>query len=1559
MVGHSSGEIAAAYCVGGISRESAWAVSYFRGIVAAKLAMRSLEHPGSMISVALSELDLKPYIEQLSLQGTIAVGCVNSPRSTTITGDEKLVDALKTIMDERKIFARKLAVDVAYHSAQMNGLADEYQILIKNRLQPRSYSCTLPLPTMHSSITGRRISNGKLRESAYWVSNLISKVEFSDALLNMCQAKESKQISADRSTTSAIDYLVEIGPHSSLRRIVKDTVRTEISYSSVLERNTSALNSALDFAGRLHSCGYIVNLMAVNFPTQASTALEMLTTLPEYPFNHSLSYWHESRISKNFRFRPTPRHELLGTRSTDWNHSEAKWRNVIKRSESPWISHHKFGDNELYPGAGMIVMAVEAGRQLASKPTEINGYRFEDVHFPNALILPTNSEYVETHFYLRSRKGNSTCPEWSEFGLYVYLENEWMETCRGRLMIEYKNSANEVNSVYENEQNRKRLKDTYISGAKSCGVTIDSKRLYENFASFGFHFGPTFQTLKEVSYGDDGECTGMCYLREWRTKVPEGTGNIQPHVIHPTGLDSVFHLPLVGLTKGGWKQVPVVVPTLARKLWVSNDFLTQPDLQSVKAYSKVRWTGYREIESDTVALNAMTDEPLIVVEACRGTTVGSLDAYSWRRLCFHITWKPDLDMLDSEQLSAYCGRGSNRIHFDLHDIVDTCEFACLYFLWVANEAVSEKERTNLSNSHGKYIAWMGHYFSQDQSQALLSSPEMSRLMDDEQYRERYLHNLENSSVEGKLIVSVGRHLIGILRGEIDTLSFLFEGSLMKDFYNGAVYRLSYQKAAAYVDLLAHKNPNLCILEIGAGTGGMTQEVLDTLRPRNQPHKTITPRYEQYTYTDISSGFFEEAKKRFSDHGDRLIFKPLDIETDPLVQGFEAGKYDLVIASCVLHATENMDVTLAHTRNILKPGGKLVLVESCNLYSSRIPFVFGLLPGWWRGTEKHRSLGPLLSEETWRETLSRNGYSGADICLSDFDPRRSTFNVIVATALDINPSSVTIPNTLIITSENSRLQSQVSQDLKTQLQLLEIGSCQITNSREMRSKDLERTFCIFLPELEEPYLKNIGDEDFNDLKHIVKNAKGIIWVTNNESPISKTPEMGLATGFARSIRSEDNNFSFVTLALEMAEPAEKAVASIITVYQAAISAPHEQIESEYMVQRGILCINRIVDAAGPSDAVFSKLAQKEPELSSFGREPERALSLTIGSLGLLNTLHFVDDDGAAKPLGTNELRVKVKAVGVNFKDVMIALGQLPGKSLGQECAGIVTQVGESVDPAQLKPGDRVCCVVNGAFKTYALSQASATFKIPDEMPFPVAASLPIVFCTSYYALFHLARLKRGESIMIHSAAGGVGQAAVQLAKLVEADIYVTVGTEEKKKLLMERYNIQEDHVFFSRNTSFAQGVKRMTNYRGVDVILNSLAGESLRQSFECIAPLGRFIEIGKKDMHTGESLSMSPFLKSVTFASVDLSVVADHAPALIAELMKTVISLGSTEPAKIHPPWPLNNFKVSQVEEAFRYLQTGKNVGKAVVELNTDDVVLVSSTHSFFATMGNSGTITYR
>lgn len=231
------------------------------------------------------------------------------------------------------------------------------------------------------------------------------------------------------------------------------------------------------------------------------------------------------------------------------------------------------------------------------------------------------------------------------------------------------------------------------------------------------------------------------------------------------------------------------------------------------------------------------------------------------------------------------------------------------------------------------------------------------------------------------------------------------------------------------------------------------------------------------------------------------------------------------------------------------------------------------------------------------------------------------------------------------------------------------------------------------------------------------------------------------------------------------------------------------------------------------------------------------------------------------------------------------------------------------------------------------------KIPDDMSFGFAASLPVVFCTAYYALVHVAHLKQGESILIHSAAGGVGQAAIQLALMLNADIHVTVGNEEKKRLLMDLYKIPEDHFFSSRSESFAEEIMRMTG--GIDVVLNSLSGGKLRSSWSCIAPFGRFVEIGRRDTEDNECLPMSPFYQKVVFASVDISVVFQKSKSLIGELMDSVMTLVSHN--HLRGPQPLHVYKTSELEKAFRYLQGGKNTGKTVVEFLGDDIVPVCFT----------------
>lgn len=518
-----------------------------------------------------------------------------------------------------------------------------------------------------------------------------------------------------------------------------------------------------------------------------------------------------------------------------------------------------------------------------------------------------------------------------------------------------------------------------------------------------------------------------------------------------------------------------------------------------------------------------------------------------------------------------------------------------------------------------------------------------------------------------------------------------------------------------------------------------------------------------------------------------------------------------------------------------------------------------------------------------------------------------------------------------------MQSRIALQTRSQLQELGVLNCEIVSPQKIHSQDLTRVFCIYLLEIDHNFLYEIQEDEFQNFKATTRSASGILWLTRGGGELASRPQVALVTGLGRSLRSENSHFKFVELALEDNSSIADAVQHIMKVYQKTLITPSEEIEPEYMEKDGLLYINRVVEANDLNDKIHSKVAPQKAKLQKLQENPEIALKLTISSPGLLDTLHFVDDRSVEREPLDEEVEIEVKAIGVNFKDVMVAMGQLPANSLGLECSGIISRVGHDVMRSQLKPGDRVCCIAEGAYKTLARTHAAAVSKISNDMSFSLAAAIPLVFCTAYYAIVHLANLKKDESILIHSGAGGVGQAAIQLAKMLKANIYVTVGNEEKKKLLMDLYHIPEDHFFSSRNERFAEKLKKITT-GGVDVVLNSLSGERLRQSWNCIAPFGRFIELGKSDIEKNESLPMSPFSQNVLFASVDLSLIFKKSKSLMKQLMTSVMNLVIEE--QIHTPQPLRVCKASEVEEAFRFLQNGKHSGKTVVELHEDDIVPV-------------------
>jgi len=286
--------------------------------------------------------------------------------------------------------------------------------------------------------------------------------------------------------------------------------------------------------------------------------------------------------------------------------------------------------------------------------------------------------------------------------------------------------------------------------------------------------------------------------------------------------------------------------------------------------------------------------------------------------------------------------------------------------------------------------------------------------------------------------------------------------------------------------------------------------------------------------------------------------------------------------------------------------------------------------------------------------------------------------------------------------------------------------------------------------------------------------------------------------------------------------------------------------------------------------------------------------------------------------------------------MVAMGQIADTKLGLDAAGIVHRVGSAV--TKFKVGDKVAMYGHGAHRTFRRSRADYCAKIPEGLSYEQAASIPTVHGTAWNALVRLAKVQKNQTILVHAAAGGVGQAAIQIASYLEMEIFATVSSEAKRNLIREEYGVPEDHIFNSRDLSFVKGIKRMTGGRGVDVVLNSLSGEVLRQTWHCVAPFGIFIEIGLRDILSNTGLDMHPFMQDATFSFFNLTHIENSRPDIMGAIIEGAFDF--IRRGIIRPVEPLVTFSIAETENAFRLMQTGKHLGKIAFTWGEDHTVSV-------------------
>ena len=520
------------------------------------------------------------------------------------------------------------------------------------------------------------------------------------------------------------------------------------------------------------------------------------------------------------------------------------------------------------------------------------------------------------------------------------------------------------------------------------------------------------------------------------------------------------------------------------------------------------------------------------------------------------------------------------------------------------------------------------------------------------------------------------------------------------------------------------------------------------------------------------------------------------------------------------------------------------------------------------------------------------------------------------------------------------------------ELIALGATpHIKDVNNIIDEDSKGRLVIVLAEFLNPLLSQATPGEFETIKHVVLNSRAILWVSNGDIMNGGEPEMHLIGGFARTIRYETGAENFATLdlafnpdqapSLEL-RASKHTIASIITkIATLLLEEPNpSNTDREYAYNNGNVYIPRIFPLQHLNEMLRNKTLTQEPKTEPLVQK-DRVLKLKADERGTLQDPQFGEDVNTLGSMRDNDIEIEVKSSALNVVDLETRTGHL-----GVECAGVVTKVGSNVSRYQL--GDRLMTWGRDCHSSHVRNPAELFQFVPSHISFEAAAAIPWAYCTAFQGLHNLARLQSGESILIHDTHGGIDQAAITLAQHLGARVFATARNLEKRKLLIDTLHMEESHVFFSGNLDFAKGVMRMTNDHGVDVVLNSLSGEFLTQSWHCIAKSGRFVNLAAQYDAGRSVLDMQPFERNATFTSLNLLAIYDHNLVEAGKIFARVGELVKDGIAR--PLQPIVSYGYPNIAEAVKVLRKGDHAGKVVLQAREGDMVSVR-----FLTKTYSGT----
>jgi acyl transferase domain-containing protein/acyl carrier protein len=1530
IVGHSVGEAAAAHVAGVLSLEDAVRLVFHRS----RLQQRTAGQ-GAMLAVGLPVEDAEQLLGRY--QDRVSVAAINSPGDVTLSGDADVLEDIAMSLREKQIFCRFLQVEVPYHSPRMDPLQPELLQSLRD-IHPRPATVT-----MFSTATGEAVDGPEL-DAAYWWQNMRNPVRFAPAL--------DALVDADH------DLFVEISAHPVLAGSITKCLAHAKKKGSVLpslRREEPEQPLLLGSLGKLYTLGYPVDWRR-QYPQGGR-----LLRLPSYPWQRE-RYWHESDQVQQERLG-TKVHPLLGNQV---DAAFSIWSTELDKQALAYLDDHRIQDTVMYPAAGYVEMALAAAKEsFGQEPCVV-----EDIALQRAMFL-SDGDPLQVQL-IRN-------PSQTSFDIYscaTDTEKAWVRHATGKLRRSDERKANEQAPL--------------ASIRSRCSREIAKSDFYRFFDAVGMHYGPHFQSVERLWIGEE-EALGQIELHAALEH------DAQDYQVHPTILDAAFQVLLgaIALKRTSNHHAKGVY------LPVQIDQVRLYNRPGRRVYSHARLVEYGafQIKGDIQLL----DEAGTVLAEVQGFVCRSIDRTSekWDNYLYEYQWKlkPRVDQASSsgylpaphqivgrlqpeaDRLAQQLNRRQYYEDLQPQDNILVRAYILHAFQqlnWVPDlhqrfSADALADQFGVVPQHRRLLARLLEILAEDGLVKHVDNQwrvcRIPETMDPHEIWGALWTQFPAYQAELTLTRQCGEKLAEVLRGDIDPLELIFpQGSLTtaEHLYQDApayrIYNLLAQKA---VELALERLPEgrtVRILEIGGGTGGMTTYVLRKL-PANRT---------AYVFSDVTQLLLAHAEQKFHSYP-FVQYQLLDIEADPIAQGFEPHSFDMILASDVLHATRDLHHTLSNVKALLASEGLLLLLEGTRTPRSAT-LIFGLLKGWWLFNDVDlRGSDPWISQTAWQQVLHDVGFT--DVAwVTDTEPaERAVHSILLAQAPVIEHA----PQDQGVAAPPNQKQGRwlifadskgVGRHLADQLASYGATPILVSPGSSYRRVAADR-FEIRPARIED--VQQLIDEALTGREL----CQGVIHLWSLDAPPpEETTSAGLESAqrlgsfsvlsLAQSLAQMNGNDSpplwLITSGAQVAGESTRAVSVaqsplwglgrvIINEHPqlrcklidlSAISSPQEMQslveelwtddgEDEIALRGEARYVHRLRHVTLPT---VEGLPQEHR-----ATEAQPPFQVEIAKPGILDQLMFIE--APRREPGPGEVEIEVHAVGLNFKDVMIAMGLLPdealqggytGKALGMECSGTIVALGEGVEG--LKVGDGVMTSAPGALRTNLTINARFVVRKPDQISFEEAATIPITFLTAYYSLHYLGRMQAGDRVLIHAAAGGVGLAAIQLAQRAGAEVFATAGTPAKRDLLRA---LGVKYVMDSRSLAFANEVMAFTGGQGVDIVLNSLAGEAIPKSLSILSAYGRFVEIGKRDIYEDSKLGLRPFRNNLSLFAVDLDRLCAQRPELVQSFLHDLMR--DFEDGSLRP-LPHRVFSVADIVSAFRYMGQAKHIGKVVVSMRDKVVV---------------------